>query len=514
MYLTQEQICSFLASLGLQSGQVQVAVKHGSSEGRWVEETLAIMYPNSVEFPGTLAYDDSVKGNWSAVARRNASAVFHPSSPEQVSYALRLLEFFEQPFAVRGGGHSPNPEWASIDGGLLVSTDRLNYLKYNEVEKTASIGAGNRWGMVYRYLEKFGVLVTGGHSAPVGCVGQITGCGNSPWFHKYGWSCDNVFNFQVVTSGGRIVNANKDENADLWWALKGGSNNFGIVTRLDMTTIPVPGGVWGGSIRWEHSPEMQRKTVEAYYKFQMEAIAEDSGVESLSGWGKYGAKKYIQKVLSADRAVADGGNPKPFDGFFDLKPTAMLAGNCLPSQLAAHDDPAMLNDESRCYFSDGTRSSMLCLVTKADLGFYQEAVDIFYDAYKQSDKTMNAVACLNMSPIAAKTIRMSNERGGTPCGWAEVEQSIVFLDNAWLREQDDKLMFEMGDKCIARLRAAAEARGVLMPQIWMNNAGPDDDVIASYGKANWNRLQEISVKYDPKRTFQRLCRGGYKIERE
>lgn len=75
------------------------------------------------------------------------------------------------------------------------------------------------------------------------------------------------------------------------------------------------------------------------------------------------------------------------------------------------------------------------------------------------------------------------------------------------------MMLSMGSRCIARLRTAAEAHGVLMPQIWMNNAGPDDDVLASYGQDNWNRLLEISVKYDPKRTFQRLCAGGYKLER-
>ncbi|PSN58953.1 hypothetical protein BS50DRAFT_580331 [Corynespora cassiicola Philippines] len=114
-----------------------------------------------------------------------------------------------------------------------------------------------------------------------------------------------------------------------------------------------------------------------------------------------------------------------------------------------------------------------------------------------------------MSPITANTIRKSNERGGTPPGWAETEQS----NNAWLHEEDDELMMRMAHQCIARLRDAAKARDVLMPQVWMNNAGPDDDFIGSYGKINWNRLQEISQKYDPGRTFQRLCVGGYKIER-
>ncbi|KAI8716225.1 AGC/RSK protein kinase [Fusarium sp. LHS14.1] len=375
---TTQQLDQFLGGIGLAADQIESITNAAEQLGQYAEHTLAKLYPGDIDLPGTEAYTQSVKGFWSLLARRDASAVFHPYTTEQVAKALEILEFFDQPFAVRGGGHSPNPEWASIQDGLLISTDRLNSLHYDENSKIVSIAAGNRWGMVYRYLEKFGVLVTGGHSAPVGCVGQITGCGNSPWFHKYGWSCDNVLNFEVVVTGGKIINANRDENADLWWALKGGSNNFGIVTRMDMSTFPVPEGVWGGQLEFEWSPELQRKTVEAYYKFQMECIARDPGVESLSGWGVSDGEKYIQKVVSADRHVPNGGHPEAFDDFYALKPTG-LAGNCKPSELAAHDDLSTGSHDQTVYFSETTRSSMLCLVVKADLDYFQEAVNIFYD---------------------------------------------------------------------------------------------------------------------------------------
>lgn len=149
------------------------------------------------------------------------------------------------------------------------------------------------------------------------------------------------------------MNANKDENADLWWALKGGSNNFGIVTRMDMSTFPLPNGVWGGKIDTEYSPTLQRQTIEAYYKFQTERLAEDPGVESLSGWGKQGAKRFIQNVLSADRAVPYGGHPKAFDDFFALKPDGWV-GNCKPSQLAAHD-AVIEGAPKNLYFCEATR---------------------------------------------------------------------------------------------------------------------------------------------------------------
>lgn len=75
-------------------------------------------------------------------------------------------------------------------------------------------------------------------------------------------------------------------------------------------------------------------------------------------------------------------------------------------------------------------------------------------------------------------------------------------------------MLSAGDRCIERLREAAEKRGVLKPQIWMNNAGPDDDCIGSYAPENLERLRGIAAKHDPNKTFQRLCSGGYKLERQ
>ncbi|UPL00700.1 hypothetical protein LCI18_011634 [Fusarium solani-melongenae] len=511
---TQQQT-EFLSGLGLNSQQIASIQGRGGASGQFAEHVLTTIYPIAVESPETPAYDEAVKGNWSALARKRPSIVFRPSSAEEVAKAVVILEFFDQKFAVRGGGHSPNPGWASIEQGVLISTDRLNGVQYDESSKIARIGAGNRWGMVYSYLEPYGVLVTGGHSSPVGCVGQITGCGNSPWFHKYGWSCESVVNFEIVTTGGKILNANKDENEDLWWALKGGSNNFGIVTRLDMSTFPVPNGVWGGMIMHDWSTDTQRKWAEAYYKFQTENLLEDCGVESLTGWSMTGGHKYLQSVLSADRQMSEKSHPTAFDCFFDLNPTSVLTRNCTPFQLAYHDDPdaAAASGGPNIYFSESTRSSMLCLTVKANLEFYHEAVDIFYDSFKDSAKATDASATLNMSAISGRTMHESNQRGGTPPGWAEEDQSIVFLDNAWLHEKDTEYMLNAGKQCITRLREAAQARGVLMPQIWMNNAGPDDDVIASYGTENWTKLRDISVKYDPMRTFQRLCAGGYKIEK-
>lgn len=133
----------------------------------------------------------------------------------------------------------------------------MNATTYDSKTNTASIQPGGRWGTVFQALEPYGIGVAGGRQTTVGVAGFLLGGGNS-WFNNaYGWGCDTVKNFEVVLADGRVVNANADENRDLWIALKGGSGNFGLVTRFDLRGIPLadPANpvMWGGQMVWDIS---------------------------------------------------------------------------------------------------------------------------------------------------------------------------------------------------------------------------------------------------------------------
>lgn len=111
--------------------------------------------------------------------------------------------------------------------------------------ETASIGPGGRWREVYAELHKHGRIVAGGREGNVGVAGLILGGGNTFLTARRGFACDNVVEFEVVLADGRIVRAGRDENSDLYRALKGGSVNFGIVTDFKMRTVECD-RVWGG----------------------------------------------------------------------------------------------------------------------------------------------------------------------------------------------------------------------------------------------------------------------------
>lgn len=131
----------------------------------------------------------------------------------------------------------------------------MNATTYNPENGIASIQPGGNWGTVYDTLAQHGVVTPGARGSGVGIAGFILGGGYSFFTSAYGWVCDSVENFEVVLYDGRIVNANARENRDLWISLKGGSGNFGLVTRFDMRTFqysdPRNPVIWGGAVFWD-----------------------------------------------------------------------------------------------------------------------------------------------------------------------------------------------------------------------------------------------------------------------
>lgn len=123
----------------------------------------------------------------------------------------------------------------------MALTARVGYMNattYDEKTQVASIQPGTSWGPVYQTLAPYGVVGIGGRADVVGVGGFVTGGGYSFHTGVRGFACDSVKNFEVVLSDGSIVNANARHNADLWRALKGGSGNFGFVTRIDQEVWP------------------------------------------------------------------------------------------------------------------------------------------------------------------------------------------------------------------------------------------------------------------------------------
>lgn len=183
---------------------------------------------------------------WSlSAAQVFPAAIALPSTAQEVASIVKALVATQQPFAIRSGGHTNWPGSNNIDGGVVIDLSQLAHVRVSADSKTADIGPGGRWRDVYAELDKHGLAVAGGREGNVGVAGLILGGGNTYFTAKRGFACDNVVEFEIVLASGDIVTASKDNNADLYRALKGGSNNFGVVTNFKMIAIPCP-KVWGG----------------------------------------------------------------------------------------------------------------------------------------------------------------------------------------------------------------------------------------------------------------------------
>lgn len=140
----------------------------------------------------------------------------------------------------------PVPGAASIKDGVLITLSNLSTMTLN-ADNTVTIGAGLRWRDVYGYVSNYGRGVCGGRFGDVGVGGLLLGGGISHFGSQYGWSADQVTEYELVLSDGRIIYVNSKHYRDLFWALKGGLNNYGIVTKFTIKTFPVT-QVYGGSI--------------------------------------------------------------------------------------------------------------------------------------------------------------------------------------------------------------------------------------------------------------------------
>ncbi|GLB39882.1 putative oxygen-dependent FAD-linked oxidoreductase family protein [Lyophyllum shimeji] len=198
----------------------------------------------SVHYPGDLQYFEDIS-HWASSSAQRAMCTVRPATAADVGTILRILGSNRTPFAVKGGGHASNPGFSST-AGVLIAMSRFSEVTYGAASETVVVGAGLIWDDVYAALAPHNRNVVGGRVTGVGVAGFILGGGGYSWLtNQYGLTIDTVTAFELVKPDGVIVNVTEASDPDLFFGLKGGYNNFGIVTRFTLRTFP-QGRVWGG----------------------------------------------------------------------------------------------------------------------------------------------------------------------------------------------------------------------------------------------------------------------------
>ncbi|MEN8224495.1 MAG: FAD-binding oxidoreductase [Bacteroidota bacterium] len=205
--------------------------------------------------PGDSAYDETRK-IWNGMFDKKPGVIVQCMSASDVASSINFARDNKLLIAVRGGGHN-SAGTASCDNGMMIDLSLMQNTEVDLNNNTAKVEGGCLLGEVDKATQEHGLAVSSGIISHTG-VGGLTLGGGMGWIsRKHGFSVDNLLSAEVVTANGEIVHASRDKNPDLFWALKGGGGNFGIVTNFEFKCADIGTEVYSGPIvkRFEDAKE-------------------------------------------------------------------------------------------------------------------------------------------------------------------------------------------------------------------------------------------------------------------
>jgi FAD/FMN-containing dehydrogenase len=181
--------------------------------------------------PGDEDYDRD-RRTWNGAHDRRPAVVARGAGVADVIRTIDLARSEGLPLAVRGGGHSI-PGFSTVDGGIVLDLSPMRGVQVDPTRRTATAQAGCTWKDLDAETQQFGLAVTGGLVSSTGIAGFTTGGGIGWLMRKHGLASDNLVGADVVTADGRFVHTSAEEHPDLFWGLRGGGGNFGVVTSFE-----------------------------------------------------------------------------------------------------------------------------------------------------------------------------------------------------------------------------------------------------------------------------------------
>ncbi|KAG9308226.1 hypothetical protein JVU11DRAFT_12244 [Chiua virens] len=426
--------------------------------------------------------------HWTQLGTQYAACSFEPGTPEDVGVALQILGRTRTPFGIKGGGHAVNPGFSSSEG-IQIAMSRFSEIVYDSTAELVTVGAGLLWDDVYEALNPHGVSVAGGRILGVGVAGFTLSGGYSWHANQYGLTIDTVQAFELVMPNGTVVGVTETSNPDLFFALKGGANNFGIVTKFAFRTFP-QGQIWGGLISYSLDARDQFMSATANFS----ANNKDPKAQIIAMF-----YDRVGKLGAGVNLFYDG--PTPPAGIFD----EFLA------------IPSTLEDVSTRSFSDFLESLRgiqypsryifnSISVTGYPLSLLQTVVDQC-EYWRQNVPDDVFVVSYDLQPFHSSLLSHNT----TPSAYPGTRAQALFPFNvnfAWTRPESDEAVYDAARKTIKALEPLAMAGQDGPPVAYPNYALFDTPLVNLYGK-NLPRLQTIKAEVDPDNVMG--LAGGFKI---
>ncbi|KAH6657925.1 hypothetical protein BKA67DRAFT_656162 [Truncatella angustata] len=467
-----------------------------SSRSQVACQLLECILPTYYTDPSTnhSAYDTLRENNWSSNCQLPAACFISPEHPVQVAVALQIIDKLQSKFAVQSGGHNPNPGFAGVgQDGVTILMQRFQTLKLSADRSTATVGAGLRFGAVQQFLDSQGVAVVSGRNKYVGVSGLLLGGGHPIINSLTGLAADNIKSMEVVLSDFRVVTASQTTNPDLFRALKGGGNNFGVVTKFDLYTT-MPRNIWYRIVSYNASNSRTvldalvqvQRNMEGDPKAGIQVTCTPAGFTVTFVYGEY------------------ANNPAVFAPFSYITPTAESTPPANGSTLQFIELQSPPQPEAS--------RDTVGVTTLPDTDLY---LDIYnrYLAVAAANKNTSAAFLLPIQTFGSAAARIGQLNGGNVLGTSQRAQTWWNPIAQWTDPAYDKQVHNALIKLADDITSLSQARGLHDRFIFANIATRGQNVLASYGPENLDFLQGVSQKYDDAGTFQRVQNGGFLVSR-
>ncbi|KAJ5735334.1 FAD linked oxidase N-terminal [Penicillium malachiteum] len=380
---------------------------------------LASKFPSLLFLPNTTTYTYQSHLPWSETCLLSPTCVFLPQNAARIAAALPIIRKARSPFAVIS---------------VLISMNQMTQLKFANYSSTfAQVEPGNTWKQVYDWLEPSGLAVNGGRYAQVGVGGLLLGGGIGYFSSKMGWGANSVVQYEVMLANSSVVLVNCTSHPDLFWALKGGSNNFGIVTRYDLTTLEI-GDAFSNVMIW--SSEATTQWFDALNAY----LAPGGGVEDVNA--------AIMPIVALT----------PADGTYEVIKTQVGSWTFLAEAL---DIPAYAaRDERQLFWAISSLPDPRAISIANHTVFDRALVDL-----------RNVTGCsitLNYQPISKAWLEASKALGGDAINLDPHDGPFIagLIASTWTNEDDDETVYECSRNAADSIRRQTEALGLHHPFIF------------------------------------------------
>jgi hypothetical protein len=426
---------------------------------------------------------DTARAVWNGAIDRRPRLIARCTGTTDVVAAVRFARDHDLEIAIRGGGHNVAGT-AVCDDGVVIDLSAMRAVRVDPAGRTAWVQGGALWGDVDLETQTHGLATTGGIVSHTGVAGLTLGGGVGWLMRKHGLTVDNLLAVDVVTASGERLHASEREHADLFWALRGGGGNFGVVTSFEFRLHCVGPAVLAGPILWDATDALQ---VLRFYRDFVRDAPDELGTVVRFGtapplaaipqslhWrpvviigtcygGSIEEGEQVLRPLRASRTpLLDLVGPKPYVGLQSALDSTVVHG--------------------WNYYWKSTHLPQL----------RDELIDVIVEHAFSCSSPRSYVAMFHLKGAVSRVAE-----GATAFGNRHASHAIT-LDAVWRPGED------FADRDTAWTRRFYAALGRFREGVYVNFLGGDEDptrVREAYGDLVYNRLVDVKTKYDPDNVF-------------